>query len=772
MIERDIPVLSPTGAANGSDDLGPGSPDSELRAMACLRLLCTSCPHVLRPLRERLQRALARLLLEPTFDGSAPDSPAILTATNAAELLASLPSVCAGSGPAYADAWLANVILLLGTLQAILARALGSVTGRPLSRIPLPQLSAAGAGGEAGGKSSVGGLTNISIKATGVATGNVRAGGGAGVGCDVPPGVGPAGLADAVGRNLVSALAEREAILVAATGLVQALHACLHPPPRSNGAPTNNSAGVAVPDSRPAVPIPAVPIPVRAICELSLMVLAHDGALPLPAPAVHSLPHASLRSILPEIHVLALQLLHSVLQAARRHALPHAESICDAIQLCWRRTQGNGGLTCTRLRCAAYELASAILRTLGGGVAPFLAEALADAATRDLGGDSGERSEGGDGGEADYSYRVVSGSKRARGGDVLPPFNFSPPAAPEAVQVAAARALQALLCNAGSFTPHGARLRCQHCLLVLAEASSSPPPVFWPAALPVNLPPRASSRLLAVVLRALHASVCTGDSSPQALARTLSSLQAARDSSGSASVIAAATEALHSLDALLHPAGVPLWPKPVATPARPFLGHSQPELPRAPQYDQTLATPGQACGWGQQHSALGSRDHSAPQAPPVNLGHSVPPLDQQMPQAVPLIAGRSDLPTPAILGITAPGASGSIAANGHATPHGDAPQAGAGASFSRPPAPDLTPLCSFSPAPPVRAPKPAETSVAGLAGFMSQPPVRLDARPTAHSAVQQTHSSASANPPPGSAAPGEDSDSSDPEIMLDGPDGG
>lgn len=777
MIERDSPALATTGLPNrnGPEELGHSSPDAELRALASLRLLALSCPHALRPSRDRLQHALARMVLEPTRDGSAPDASTSRAVTAAAELLASLPGVCAGAGPAFADAWLANVTLLLGTLQALLARALGSVTDRPLSRMTLPQLGgiAAGAGAENGGDG--GGEENGS-------TGGGALSGGAGLRgpMGAGSGTGGVGLADAVGRGAASSLAEREAIVCAATGLVRAIHACLHPPAlasgvqaRGGGAPAlagGVGRGVAAGGGAPALDVP-VPIPVRAMCELGLMVLAHDGALPLPAPAPESLRHSALQAILPECHVLALQLLHSVVGAARRHALPHAEAICDALQLCWRRTDSSrdGCLRCPRLRIAAYELASSVLRLLGGSVAPHLATALADAAARDLGGAGNEADDAGW-----ASAGRVSGGKRARGGGELPVIDFvtnasgmEAPPAPEAVRVAAARAVHALLSSAGSLTPYNARLRCQHCLLTIAEAEAAecPPAVSGLSTTatasaaggsatspPSNVPPRSSNRLLASVLRALHASVCTGDSSPQALARTVVALCAARDGAGSAEVVLAATDALHSLEALLHPSGVPRWPRPVHPSVQPTasvgISHPVPALQHAPAQ-------GQGCTLEE---------------------HSVPPLAGQVQQPAPsALLMHARQPDHITVGGTALGAAGSAAAMG--TPLKGAPQACALATLVRPLPPAPAPPATSSPSPhvPLRVAPQAGTSSAGSVAPPSQAPVSSVALPAAQPAVRRAAPPAAAAAvarPTDSAAPGDESDSSDPEIMLDGPDGG
>jgi len=126
MLERDRP------AGAGEDDAtSGGTAAAELRAMAALRILSSAAPHTLRPHRERLLASLARILLEPTPDGGAPDARSFRAVAAAAELLAGL-AAAAGSGPQYADAWLHTVTLLCGTLHALLRRALGSVSFNPV----------------------------------------------------------------------------------------------------------------------------------------------------------------------------------------------------------------------------------------------------------------------------------------------------------------------------------------------------------------------------------------------------------------------------------------------------------------------------------------------------------------------------------------------------------------------------------------------------------------------------------------------------------------
>lgn len=106
--------------------------------------------------------------------------------------------------------------------------------------------------------------------------------------------------------------AEAEALLAAATGCVRALHSCLCPPGAAGAAADAPPAG----DKGPC----PVQLPLGSLCTLALSVLSLDGVLQLPAPEAGALKHASAVALLPELHVLALQLLHSLLLAARRRA--------------------------------------------------------------------------------------------------------------------------------------------------------------------------------------------------------------------------------------------------------------------------------------------------------------------------------------------------------------------------------------------------------------------------------------------------------------------
>ena len=92
---------------------------------------------------------------------------------------------------------------------------------------------------------------------------------------------------------------------------MKALHRCLCPREAERGAGGGGGGGGAGAAST------AVALPVALVGELALMVLATDGVLPVPVPAAGSLSIGAARALLPELHVLALQMLHSLLIAAR-----------------------------------------------------------------------------------------------------------------------------------------------------------------------------------------------------------------------------------------------------------------------------------------------------------------------------------------------------------------------------------------------------------------------------------------------------------------------
>ena len=71
--------------------------------------------------------------------------------------------------------------------------------------------------------------------------------------------------------------------------------------------------------------------------------------------------------VLPDAHLVALQLLHSTATCVRRHILGHLSRIGAALRRTWTRTGATGQphLQCTTLCTATYFLAADLLRIAG-----------------------------------------------------------------------------------------------------------------------------------------------------------------------------------------------------------------------------------------------------------------------------------------------------------------------------------------------------------------------------------------------------------------------
>ena len=338
-------------------------------------------------------------------------------------------------------------------------------------------------------------------------------------------------------------------LLSAVSGCVAALHYCCSPP-------------VAPPSGAVA------PLPVHMLCDLAFFILSEDGALPLPAPSAGSLPRGWLLVLLPELHRLALQLLLSVVAAAGRHALSQCASIVNVLNLCWRRSGPAGSLSmrCRKLRLATYTTASTLLHVFGASAAVACAEPLIAAACADLAADAAVP-------PPPVLSEQLQPHKRQRDADANShAAAFSPPAprVDDAIQLAAARALAALLHAGGALLP-------------LRQVATVEAMVLRVA---------ASGRALPAVLRAevvglAHALVASGQ---QVRAETLPCVLSLLHDVGAClaplpHASAAARRGLHAIDTLLHPLGVQRWVQspllsmPVPTNGTAFAPSAPPMLP-------------------------------------------------------------------------------------------------------------------------------------------------------------------------------------------------
>ena len=338
-------------------------------------------------------------------------------------------------------------------------------------------------------------------------------------------------------------------LLSAVSGCVAALHYCCSPP-------------VAPPSGA------VVPLPLHMLCDLAFFILSEDGALPLPAPAAGSVPRGWLLVLLPELHRLALQLLLSVVAAAGRHALSQCASIVNVLNLCWRRSGPAGSLSmrCRKLRLATYTTASTLLHVFGASAAVACAEPLIAAACADLAADAAVP-------PPPVLSEQLQPHKRQRDADANShAAAFSPPAprVDDAIQLAAARALAALLHAGGALLP-------------LRQVATVEAMVLRVAASGRALP----AALRAEVVGLAHALVASGQ---QVRAETLPCVLSLLHDVGAClaplpHASAAARRGLHAIDTLLHPLGVQRWVQspllsmPVPTNGTAFAPSAPPMLP-------------------------------------------------------------------------------------------------------------------------------------------------------------------------------------------------
>ncbi len=73
-----------------------------------------------------------------------------------------------------------------------------------------------------------------------------------------------------------------------------------------------------------------MPVPLELLVSTAAYILDADGLVPVRVPVTEAaLPLAEALLVLPEVHLAALQLLHSTVACAQRHALGHVSSIAQ-----------------------------------------------------------------------------------------------------------------------------------------------------------------------------------------------------------------------------------------------------------------------------------------------------------------------------------------------------------------------------------------------------------------------------------------------------------
>ncbi|KAL1495788.1 hypothetical protein AB1Y20_016650 [Prymnesium parvum] len=406
-------------------------------------------------------------------------------------------------------------------------------------------------------------------------------------------------MAAPLGSSMHDLASHRTALLDGCNGLVLALHACL------------------VPSARAAS---CVPVPIGLLCTFALAILEQDVSLPVKQQAEGVVPHAALLLVVADVHVLALQLLHSTLSAAGRHTLPYTRRICDAIRASLSRSAPDGSpvFRSSRLRCATYALATALIDTLGLVTAPLLCESLVAAATADLASVFTP--------QEDAFTRVAAASepprkkKRGAAADAPPPPRLASPYAHTPVPHAAAAALSSALASCSALLPAAAASRAEACLLALAADPSSLP-----------------ASLRAALLSALAAAAAPPHARSAAAASLALRLLSSAAARAAPPARAVARAALHASDAALHPPAAPLPSAAPPPPPPPALA----SLPRA-------ASPPPAALFAPPPDGAAAAPQDAPLAappPPLPPPLAPPPLAPP-PLAPPLLAPPPSLAAP------------------------------------------------------------------------------------------------------------------------------
>jgi len=248
-----------------------GEATTQHGALLVLSRLCAAVPHSLRAHRDKLGAALPSIALE----AGAP------AARAAAALMGVLPSCLPVA--AIEEAWLLHVQRLVGTMHRALALLLGAVVSAPPVRYELPAYAL-----PAEAQASV-----VVAPSFGVPT------------------TAPSVAAQHSARTSAAAQRRRSALVRCVSRCALALHCGLCPP------------------STPADALP-MPVPLELLVSTAAYILDADGLVPVRVPVTEAaLPLAEALLVLPEVHLAALQLLHSTVACAQRHALGHVSTIAQ-----------------------------------------------------------------------------------------------------------------------------------------------------------------------------------------------------------------------------------------------------------------------------------------------------------------------------------------------------------------------------------------------------------------------------------------------------------
>ncbi|KAL2608984.1 hypothetical protein R1flu_027557 [Riccia fluitans] len=327
-----------------------------------------------------------------------------------------------------------------------------------------------------------------------------------------------------------------------------------------------------------------VPVPVKSLLALATRILRVDGSrLAVPttmSAAVSSVHQLSLCSELPALHLSALDLLTALLCGVRSQLLCHAGEIVRLVSDYFRRC----GSAAPVLRVKLYDFARHLFVAMGAGMASALAPAVVGSALSDLKGSTAGTSvlspkaartprmnnTAWTPGNAWVGQNTNHRKRKEPGGGIANDHhsngtpeganNLGEGAATAAVQVAALRALEALLTSGGALLPDRWRAEVDAVLasVAMGAATGTASLIFDEDSTYLDGGAPASSGTFQVAAyRALLSSLLSPCCHrPPYLAQGLAIFRKGRQEAGS-EVAEVCAHALLALEPLIHPRCLP-----------------------------------------------------------------------------------------------------------------------------------------------------------------------------------------------------------------------
>ncbi|BBN19841.1 proline-, glutamic acid- and leucine-rich protein 1 [Marchantia polymorpha subsp. ruderalis] len=330
-------------------------------------------------------------------------------------------------------------------------------------------------------------------------------------------------------------------------------------------------------------PVP-VPVPIKPLLALATRVLRVDGSrISMPNSmnvAVSSVHQVSLCSELPALHISALDLLSALLCGVRSQLLPHGGDVVRLVSESFRRC----GSVAPVLRVKLYDFARHLFVAMGAGMASALAPAVVGSALSDLKGstlatsifspkasrtprmNSSGWAPGNTWGGQNTNHRKRKepggciSNDHQNNGTPEGAANMSEGAATAAVQIAALRALEALLTSGGALLPDRWRAEVDAVLASVAMGAATgtaslifdEDSTYMDGGAPVS-----SGAFQVAAYRALLSSLLSPCCHrPPYLAQGLAIFRKGRQEAGS-EVAEVCAHALLALEPLIHPRCLP-----------------------------------------------------------------------------------------------------------------------------------------------------------------------------------------------------------------------